>query len=89
MTIELNGTRVIIDITFPSNQRWDGACSMAVACGNGTDYVANSDPDAEKRALENAYCDRRVREPFIAALGISEMRTGDSTGRVPGSGRSR
>jgi hypothetical protein len=71
LTIELNGNRVAIDVTFPSGPSWDGASSMPVACGRGADHAAGSDPDADKRALEEAHCDPRVREPFITALGRS------------------
>jgi hypothetical protein len=72
MTIELNGNRVVIDITFPSGPSWDGAGSMPVACGEGTDHAAGFDPDADKSALERAHCDSSVREPFISALGMPE-----------------
>ena len=41
---------------------------MPVACGPGTDYVTGPDPDADKYALEAAYCDPQVRELIIAAL---------------------
>ncbi len=68
LTIALSGNRVVIDVTFPSSPGWDGASSMPVACGPGTDQVAGPDPDADKRALEAAHCDPAVREPFIAAL---------------------
>ena len=68
LTVELNGDRIVIDVTFPSGPGWDGASSMSIACGPGTDHLAGSDPDADKRALENAHCDPDVREPFIAAL---------------------
>ena len=73
LTIELNGNRVVIDVTFPSGPGWDGASSMPVACGRGTDHAAGSDPDADKRVLEEAHCDPSVREPFIAALGMPAM----------------
>lgn len=68
LTVELDRGRVVIDVTFPSGPSWDGASSMPIACGQGTDLVAGSDPDADKRALEEAHCDPRAREPFIAAL---------------------
>lgn len=74
LTIELNGSRVVIDVTFPSGPKWDGATSMPVACGQGTDHDAGSDPDEDKRALEAAHCDPGVREPFIAALGTQAAR---------------
>jgi hypothetical protein len=59
---------VTIDITFPADQPWDGRQSMRLACGDGRDYPAGDDPDADKAALETSYCDPLVREPFIAAL---------------------
>jgi hypothetical protein len=36
LTIELNGNRVVIDVTFPSGPGWDGVSSMPIACGRGT-----------------------------------------------------
>jgi hypothetical protein len=39
-----------------------------LACGEGHDYDAGQDPDADKRALERLHCTPAVREPFIAAL---------------------
>jgi hypothetical protein len=80
LTIQLHGNRVAIDVTFPSGPAWDGASSMPVACGQGTDHAAGSDPDADKRALEEAYCDPGVREPFIAALSLPATTPRDSTG---------
>ena len=68
LTVELDGDRIVIDVTFPAGPGWDGAGSMPLACGPGTDHVAGPDPDADKRALEEAHCDPSVREPFIAAL---------------------
>jgi hypothetical protein len=68
LTAEVNGRRVVFDVTFPWGPSWDGANSMPVTCGPGTDHVAGADPDADKHALEAAYCDPQVREPFIAAL---------------------
>ena len=46
----------------------DGRSSLPLACGEGDDYPAGTDPDAEKRALEAQHCDLAVREPFIKAL---------------------
>lgn len=67
ITIALGGRRVQIDATFPG-PAWDGKSSLPLACGSGQDYPAGEEPDAEKRALEERYCDPTVREPFIAAL---------------------
>ncbi|AUG80197.1 hypothetical protein CFP65_5499 [Kitasatospora sp. MMS16-BH015] len=68
LTIRHGGERVVIDVTFPTGPSWDGAGSMPIACADGTDHPAGSDPDTDKRALEAAHCDPAVREPFIAAL---------------------
>ena len=57
-----------IDITFPGDQAWDKHRSMCLACGQGRDFPAGDDPDADKAALEASYCDPQVREPFIASL---------------------
>jgi hypothetical protein len=86
LTIELNGNRVVLDVTFPSGRAWDGASSMPVACGRGTDHAAGRDPDAEKRILEAAHCDPGVREPFIAALGSPAATVRDPASDRPGSG---
>lgn len=67
ITVMLNGQRVTLDATFPG-AAWDGHSSLPLACGPGEDYPAGGDPDVEKRALEEQYCDPTVREPFIAAL---------------------
>ncbi|MFC3382614.1 hypothetical protein [Couchioplanes azureus] len=72
LTIRLGGEPVVIDVTFAGHRGWDGAGSMPVACGPGTDHTAGPDPDADKRALEQAHCDPGVREPFIAALAGTE-----------------
>ena len=71
LVIVLAGQEVTIDITFPGDQAWDGHRSMCLACGEGRDFPAGDDPDAEKAALEASYCDPRVREPFIASLALA------------------
>lgn len=68
LVIELNGRHVSLDITFPGDPPWDGFESMPLACGEGQDFPAGQDPDADKAALEAEYCDPQAREPFIAAL---------------------
>jgi hypothetical protein len=68
LVMTLAGEPVTIDVTFPGGQPWDGHGSMLVACGDGQDFPAGDDPDADKAALEARYCDPLVREPFIAAL---------------------
>jgi hypothetical protein len=68
LTARIEGRQVVIDATFPSDQRWDGRSSMPLACGPGIDYPAGSDPDADKRMLEQRHCDPSAREPLIAAL---------------------
>ncbi|MDA8368637.1 MAG: hypothetical protein M0026_02060 [Nocardiopsaceae bacterium] len=68
LTAEIEGARVAIDVTYPSAPKWDGASSMPVAAGAGSDHEAGPDPDREKRVLEAAHCDPDVRERFIAAL---------------------
>jgi orotate phosphoribosyltransferase len=68
MTILVDGHRVAIDATFPGDGPWDGRSPMPLACADGLEYPAGDDPDADKRALEEAHCDPAVREPFIASL---------------------
>jgi hypothetical protein len=67
ITIAFEGRRIEIDATFPG-PAWDGQSPLPLACGSGQDYPVREEPDAEKRALEEQYCDAAVREPFIAAL---------------------
>lgn len=67
VTIALEDQRFEIDATFPG-PAWDGHSALPLACGPGQDYPAREEPDAEKRTLEERYCDPAVREPFIAAL---------------------
>ena len=71
LVIVLAGREVTIDITFPGDQAWDGHRSMCLACGDGRDFPAGDDPDADKAALEASHCDPQVREPFIAALALA------------------
>ncbi len=71
LTILVEGQRVTVDATFPGPV-WDGRSPLPLACGNGLDYPAGEDPDAEKRALEQQHCDPAVREPFIAVLASIE-----------------
>jgi hypothetical protein len=76
LVITLAGREVTIDITFPAGQPWDGHRSMCLACGDGRDFPAGDDPDADKAALEAGYCDPLVREPFIAALTLASQPAG-------------
>jgi hypothetical protein len=66
-----DGQRVTVDVTFPG-PAWDGRSPLPLACGEGRDYQAGENPDAEKGALERQHCDPHVREPFIAALTYRE-----------------
>jgi hypothetical protein len=76
LVIILAGQEVTIDITFPGDQARDGHRSMCLACGDGHDFLAGDDPDAEKAALEASYCDPQVREPFIASLALASSLAG-------------
>jgi orotate phosphoribosyltransferase len=67
LTIAVDGQRVTLDATFPGKP-WDGRSCMRLACGQGDDFPAGEDPDRDKRALQEQYCERVVRELFIAAL---------------------
>jgi hypothetical protein len=71
LVIILAGQKVTIDVTFPGDQAWDGHRPMRLACGEGRDFPAGDDPDADKAALEASYCDPQVREPFIASLALA------------------
>ena len=74
LTAQIDGRQVVIDATFPSDERWDGRSSMPLACGPGIVYPAGSDPDADKRKLEQRHCDPMAREPLIAALAGADAR---------------
>lgn len=76
LVITLAGRELIIDITFPARPPWDGHGPMGLACGDGRDFPAGADPDADKAALEASYCDPLVREPFIAALARASRPAG-------------
>jgi len=67
LTILVEGRRITVDATFPGG-RWDGHSGLPLACGPGRDYPAGESPDADKRRLEDEFCDPVIREPFIAAL---------------------
>ncbi len=68
LLLTLHGRTVRVDATFPGDVPWDGRSDMPLACGDGPDFPAGDDPDADKCALEARFCDPAVREPFIAAL---------------------
>jgi len=70
LTVEIDGDRITIDATFPGPP-WDGRSALPLACGPGDDFLAGSDPDADKRQLQAEHCDPALREPFIEALGRS------------------
>lgn len=42
--------------------------------GPGEDFPARDAPDDDKRALEERYCGRAVREPSINALAVRSRR---------------
>ena len=66
-TLELDGRRVNVDVTFPL-EGWDGRSDIPLACGEGPDHAAGDDPIVTKADLVRRHCDPAVREPFIAAL---------------------
>jgi hypothetical protein len=67
-TVVIDGRRTKIDVTFPSDEAWDGRSDMPLACGEGTDVAAGDDPWTQKAELVAEHCDPSLREPFIAAL---------------------
>jgi hypothetical protein len=79
-TVIVKGRRTVIDVTFPSDEPWDGRSDMPLQCGEGTDVPATDDPWAQKAVLVAEHCEPAVREPFIAALG--------DVSRAPGRGNS-
>ena len=72
LTAVVEKERIVIDATFPGTP-WDGKSPLPLACGPGRDFLAGEDPDAEKLALEDEYCDPTIREPFISSLGSVEV----------------
>jgi hypothetical protein len=71
LTVLVNDTRITLDATF-AGPPWDGRSPLPLACGPGQDHPAGSDPDSDKRALEQQHCDPGAREPFITALSEAE-----------------
>ncbi len=69
-TLELDGRRVTLDVTFPLAQ-WNGDTDIPLACGDGEDHPAGDDPMATKADLVRRYCNPAVREPFITALAAA------------------
>jgi hypothetical protein len=78
ITVMLNGRRVTLDATFPGTA-WDGYSSLPLACGPGEDYPAGDNPNVEKRALEEKYCDPTVRERRDERLAQADL-DGDHSG---------
>lgn len=74
-TALVDGARVLVDVTFPLETRWDGASPMVLRCGDGEDHAAGANPLATKAILVMERCDPAVREPFIAALEASADET--------------
>jgi hypothetical protein len=70
-TVLIDGRRTIIDVTFPSDDVWDGVSDMPLAAADGIDVPATDDPWAQKAELVAEHCDPNVREPFIASLSVS------------------
>ncbi|MEX1008248.1 MAG: hypothetical protein WD271_10450 [Acidimicrobiia bacterium] len=66
-TLTIDGRAVRVDATFPLDG-WDGSSDVPLACGDGVDHPAGTDPLGSKAALVEQHCDPAVREPFIAAL---------------------
>jgi hypothetical protein len=73
LTADIDGRRTTIDVTFPSDQPWNGTSDMPLACGEGEDYPVDGDPWALKGELVATHCDPAVREPFIAALSTHDQ----------------
>jgi hypothetical protein len=68
--VTIDGRATQVDVTFPLTA-WDGVSDIPLACGDGADYPAGSDPLASKAVLVKEHCDPAVREPFIAALSAA------------------
>ena len=51
LVITRAGREMTIDITFPGDQPWDESRSMCLACGDGRDFPAGDDPDADKTPI--------------------------------------
>ena len=68
--VTIDGRATQVDVTFPLTA-WDGVSDIPLACGDGDDYPAGSDPLASKAVLVKEHCDPAVRELFIAALSAA------------------
>jgi uridine kinase len=84
LTASIGKRRIVLDVTFPSGEPWDGRSSMPLACGAGVDHEAGSDADADKRALEVEHCDPALREPLIAALTRERVQVPEPAENHPG-----
>lgn len=68
--VTIDGRATQVDVTFPLDA-WNGVSDVPLACGDGDDHPAGSDPLASKAVLVKEHCDPAVREPFIAALSAA------------------
>ncbi len=73
---------VVVDVTLPVGA-WDGHSPMPLACMEGQDVPAGSDPGATKAVLVDRHCDHAARERFIAALAAEYGDDPPSTRRDP------
>ncbi len=67
LQVTLDGRRTVLDVTL-AGPPWDGRSPLALACGEGSDFSAGEDADADKRALELEHCDAAARSAFLRAL---------------------
>ena len=87
LLIQGGGRQITLDATFPGGEPWDGRSSLPLACGPGEDVMAGDAPDFDKWTLVARYCNRAVREPFIAALTAASERAPERPPNDAGSSR--
>lgn len=69
-TALIDGRRIVIDVTFPGGEPWDGISDMAIPFPEGEDVDAGEDPIASKDALISKVGDTAARQRLIAALSV-------------------
>ena len=66
----IDGQRVTIDVTFPTDAAWDGNSDMPIPFPDGEDFDAGDDPIASKEELVRRKCDPQEREALIRAISL-------------------
>jgi hypothetical protein len=71
-TVVIDDRRTVVDVTFPSDEPWDGHSDMKLACGEGIDHPVDGDPWSMKDRLVAEHCDPASREKLIRNLADNQ-----------------